>query len=109
MSGRLFLPLPRFQVRFRGQGVPQRAGADQSGGTAPPLPEHDDGKDWRRSGRQRVTLLASGARYMEHLLFSQVACAAFLLLLGVARFHYFVSASTQPADRTSPPVNWARL
>jgi len=45
---------------------------------------------------------------MEHLLFSQVACAAFLLLLGVARFHYFVSASTQPADRTSPPVNWAR-
>jgi len=46
---------------------------------------------------------------MEHLLFSQVACAAFLLLLGVARFHYFVSASTQPADRTSPPVNWARL
>lgn len=45
---------------------------------------------------------------MGHLFFSQVACAAFLLLLGAARFHYFVTASTQPADRSSPPVNWAR-
>ncbi len=45
---------------------------------------------------------------MEHLLFRQVACAVFLLLLGAARYHYFVSAGTQPADRSSPPVNWAR-
>ncbi len=45
---------------------------------------------------------------MEHLLFSEVACALFLLLLGAARYHYFISASAQPADRSSPPVNWAR-
>lgn len=44
---------------------------------------------------------------MEHLLFSEVACALFLLLLGAARCRYFVSASAQPADRSSPPVNWA--
>ncbi len=44
---------------------------------------------------------------MEHLLFSELACALFLLLLGAARYHYFVSASAQPADRSSPPVNWA--
>ncbi len=44
---------------------------------------------------------------MEHLLFSEVACALFLLLLGATRYHYFVSASAQPADRSSPPVNWA--
>lgn len=45
---------------------------------------------------------------MEHLLFSEVACALFLLLMGAARYHYFISASAQPADRSSPPVNWAR-
>lgn len=45
---------------------------------------------------------------MEHLLFSEVACALFLLLLGAARYHYFISANAQPADRSSPPVNWAR-
>ena len=45
---------------------------------------------------------------MKHLLFSEVACGLFLLLLGAARYHYFVSASAQPADRSSPPVNWAR-
>lgn len=45
---------------------------------------------------------------MEHLLFSEVASALFLLLLGAARYHYFVSASTQPADRSSPAVNWTR-
>ena len=44
---------------------------------------------------------------MEHLLFSELACALFLLLLGAARYYYFVSASAQPADRSSPPVNWA--
>lgn len=45
---------------------------------------------------------------MKHLLFSEVACALFLLLLGAARYHYFVSASAHPADRSSPAVNWAR-
>ncbi len=45
---------------------------------------------------------------MEHLSFSQVACAVFLLLLGAARFRYLVSASVEPADRSSPPVKWAR-
>ena len=45
---------------------------------------------------------------MKHLLFSEVACALFLLLLGAARYYYFVSASAQPADQSSPPVNWAR-
>jgi len=44
---------------------------------------------------------------MKHLLFNEVACALFLLLLGAARYHYFVSASAQPTDRSSPPVNWA--
>ncbi len=44
---------------------------------------------------------------MEHLLFSEVACVLFLLLLGATRCRYFVSASAQPADRSSPPVNWA--
>ena len=44
---------------------------------------------------------------MEHLVFSEVASALFLLLLGAARYHYFVSASAQPTDRSSPPVNWA--
>lgn len=45
---------------------------------------------------------------MRHLLFSELASALFLLLLGAARYYYFVSASAQPADRSSPPVNWAR-
>lgn len=45
---------------------------------------------------------------MEHLLFRQVSCAVFLLLMGAARYYYFVSAGTQPADRSSPAVNWAR-
>ena len=45
---------------------------------------------------------------MENLLFRQIACAVFLLLLGGARY-YFVSVSTHPADRSPPPsVNWAR-
>ena len=45
---------------------------------------------------------------MEHLLFRQVACAVFLLLLGVARYRYSLLAGTQPANRSSPPVNWPR-
>jgi protein-S-isoprenylcysteine O-methyltransferase Ste14 len=45
---------------------------------------------------------------MGHLLFSEAACALFLLLLGAARYYYFISASKQPTDRSSPPVNWAR-
>ncbi|OFZ86324.1 MAG: hypothetical protein A3F74_07235 [Betaproteobacteria bacterium RIFCSPLOWO2_12_FULL_62_58] len=45
---------------------------------------------------------------MEHLLFSEVACALFLVLLGTARYRYFVLAGTQPADRSSSTVNWAR-
>lgn len=45
---------------------------------------------------------------MERQMFSEVACALFLLLLGAARYHYFISASAQPADRSSPPVSWSR-
>ena len=45
---------------------------------------------------------------MEHTFFREVMCAVFLLLLGAARYYYFVSAGTQPADRSSPAVNWAR-
>ncbi len=45
---------------------------------------------------------------MEHLLFSEIASALFLLLLGAARYHYFISANSQSVDRSSPPVNWAR-
>lgn len=45
---------------------------------------------------------------MEHLLLREIASAVFLLLLGVARYYYFVSAGTKPADRSSPAVNWAR-
>ncbi len=46
---------------------------------------------------------------MEHLLFRQVTCAAFLLLLGAARYYFvFVSAGTHPPDRSSPAVNWLR-
>lgn len=44
---------------------------------------------------------------MEHLLFRQVACAVFLLLLGGARY-YFVFASAHPPDPSSPAINWAR-
>ncbi len=44
---------------------------------------------------------------MNHLLVSKVACALFMLLVGAARYHYFVSASVHPADSSSPPVNWA--
>jgi protein-S-isoprenylcysteine O-methyltransferase Ste14 len=45
---------------------------------------------------------------MEHLLFSELACAVFLLLLGATRYRYFVLARTQPADLSSSAVNWAR-
>jgi protein-S-isoprenylcysteine O-methyltransferase Ste14 len=44
---------------------------------------------------------------MEHLLFRQITCAVFLLLLGGARY-YFAFAGPQSADRPSSPVNWAR-
>lgn len=44
---------------------------------------------------------------MEHLLLREISSALFLLLLGAARCH-FVSAVTQPADRSNPAVNWAR-
>jgi len=44
---------------------------------------------------------------MEHLLFSEIATALFLLLLGAARYRYFVAASAQPVDPSSPPVRWA--
>lgn len=45
---------------------------------------------------------------MEHLLFREVACALFLLLLGAARYRCSVLAGTQAANRSSPAVNWAR-
>jgi len=44
---------------------------------------------------------------MEHLLPREIATAIFLLLLGAARCH-FVSAVTQPADRSSSAANWMR-
>lgn len=44
---------------------------------------------------------------MEHLLFRQIIVAVFLVLLGGARY-YFAFVGAQPADRSSPPVNWAR-
>lgn len=44
---------------------------------------------------------------MEHLLFRQIACAVFLILVGGARY-YFAFIDSPPVDRSSPPVNWAR-
>ena len=45
---------------------------------------------------------------MEHAVLRQLTCAAFLLFLGVARYYYYVSARTHPADQSSPEMNWAR-
>jgi len=45
---------------------------------------------------------------MEHLFFRQVACAAFLLLLGTARCYYLMSAATHPADGNAPRGHWKR-
>jgi protein-S-isoprenylcysteine O-methyltransferase Ste14 len=45
---------------------------------------------------------------MQHLLFSELASAVFLLLLGATRYRYFVLASAQPAGLSTSTVNWAR-
>lgn len=45
---------------------------------------------------------------MEYPFFRQAACAVFLLLMGAARYHYYVSAGRQPADRSGPAGNWIR-
>jgi len=44
---------------------------------------------------------------MDHLLSREIASGMFLLLLGATRCH-FVSAVTQPAERSGAAVNWAR-
>lgn len=45
---------------------------------------------------------------MEHLPLNEVSSAIFLLAMGAARYYYFIFAGAQPADQSSPAVNWAR-
>jgi protein-S-isoprenylcysteine O-methyltransferase Ste14 len=45
---------------------------------------------------------------MEHLLFRQAACAAFLLLMGATRYYYSLTAGRQPVDLSGPAGKWAR-
>ena len=45
---------------------------------------------------------------MEHLIFSEFACAAFLLLAGATRYRYLVLANTRPATPSSFMANRTR-
>lgn len=38
----------------------------------------------------------------------RLACLAFLLILGAARFYYGLSAKARPSDEVSPPTDWSK-
>lgn len=52
--------------------------------------------------------IVTGNPWMEHLIFSQVACGVFLLGLSAARYYYSLLAGAHASDQSRLEVNWAR-